>query len=433
MNISEPCSAKCVLLDLPSDKNRGDAAMHLSLIRLLKQRFKKSNITILSWYGANQKNSFSDEYLESLNEDVNIIPGLRYTYYDFPSFGKNRLKKIKIFLSLVLAFTRLFFLSMNLNIYRLLLKNDEKEALQKIIDADYIVWNGRNFRGSSKLSEIYTAIILTYHSLICILLKKSIYCLGVSVWNYESDIAKRLVAFCFRKCEVVTVRESVSLEIMAKDSCYSEVNYRYSPDLSLLYISDYSNSAVQHETKCVGLTIVDWNKGDANIVKNYAQKLGCILGWLFNKGYKVIVTPQVTTAGQNNKNAINQMLASLDDNFIDKIELIEGEVSVENLCRWYSECDFMIATRMHSAIFAAAVGTPSVCIAYDHGSKWGIVEDFGAKVFNYEDFEPEEVMENISILISDNRCSDYRGIEKFNHRLGQIQDHFIELDMKISR
>ena len=433
MNISELSSAKCVLLDLPSDKNRGDAAMHVSLIRLLKQRFQKNNITILSWYGANQTNSFSDEYRESLNEGVGIIPGLRDTYYDFPSFGKNRLKKIKIFLSLALAFIRLFFLSINLNMYRLLLKNDERETLRKIIDADYIVWNGRNFRGGSKLSEIYTAIILTYHSLVCILLKKNIYCLGVSVWNYDSHIAKRLVAFCFRKCEVVTVRESVSLEIMAKDCCYSGVNYRYSPDLSLLYISDYSNSLVRHETKCVGLTIVDWNKGGTNIVKHYVQKLGYILEWLFNNEYKVIVTPQVTTAGQDNKNAVNQLLASMDDSFIGNIELIEGEASVENLCRWYSGCDFMIATRMHSAIFAAAVGTPSVCIAYDHGSKWGIVEDFGARVFNYEDFEPKDVMENIETLISESACSDYRGSEKFNYRLGQIQDHFIELDKKLSR
>jgi len=42
-------------------------------------------------------------------------------------------------------------------------------------------------------------------------------------------------------------------------------------------------------------------------------------------------------------------------------------------------------------------------------------------------------MENIETLISESACSDYRGSEKFNYRLGQIQDHFIELDKKLSR
>ena len=43
----------------------------------------------------------------------------------------------------------------------------------------------------------------------------------------------------------------------------------------------------------------------------------------------------------------------------------------------YSRLDFLIATRLHSAIFALAVETPIVAIAYDEGGKWGILDRLG--------------------------------------------------------
>lgn len=423
----------CVVIDFPSDKNRGDAAMHVALLRMLLTRFQKSNLSILSWYGSNQQKCFCDEYVETLKEDIPVLPGLRNTYYDFPSFGRNRFKRLKVLYSLLSSFFKLGILYLSKDMFRFLLNSTELNSFRRIDEADFIVWNGRNFRGSNRWSEIYTALILTYHALICHALNKAVFCFGISLWKYESPLAKHLVTYCLRKCKTVTVREAISLEIMSSDIYLSSVNFRYSPDLSLPFVASAreNNKKDTQNRKRVALTVVEWDKAGNDVVLSYVKSISRAINALLSEGYEVIITPQVTAAGQSNSNVMKMLTQSISTNYASQVTIIKKELDVKELCNIYADCEFIIATRMHSAIFSASVGTPAVCIAYDYGSKWGIVEDFGMRVLNYANFSAEELI--LEIRKIQDQCDEKSkfALEKFNARLSQIDDHFYELDEQL--
>lgn len=433
MDNSAKRAKKCVVIDFPSDKNRGDAAMHVGLLRMLFTRVQKSNLSLISWYGYNQQKCFSGEYVETLKEGMEVLPGLRKTYYDFPSFGNNRFKRIKVLFSLLGSFLKIGILYLSKDMFRFVLNPTELNSFRRINEADFIVWNGRNFRGSNRRSEIYTAIILTYHTLICHALKKTVFCYGISIWEYKSSLAKHLVTYCLRKCTVVTVREAISLEIMSRDVNFCGVNYRFSPDLSLPFVASARNNIknVARNRKRIALTVVEWDKEGNEVVQRYVKSISQTVNELLSDGYEVVITPQVTAAGQSNSNAIEMLMQFVLTNYTSQVKIIKRELEVKELCSIYAGCELIIATRMHSAIFSASVGTPAVCIAYDYGSKWGIVEDFGMRVLNYATFNADDLMLEIRKIQDQYHDKSKLALEKFNFRLSQIDDHFYELDKNL--
>ena len=78
---------------------------------------------------------------------------------------------------------------------------------------------------------------------------------------------------------------------------------------------------------------------------------------------------------------LEDIKAGLHTPEVEKITIIQGEPKVRDLLGIYAQLDFLVATRMHSAIFASVVQTPLIAISYDDGGKWSILEELG-----YSDF-----------------------------------------------
>src|SRR3954453_22035393 len=56
---------RVLLLDFWSDRNRGDAAMQIALIRLLRRELSRAELTIMAAFGTNQWPEFANELDES--------------------------------------------------------------------------------------------------------------------------------------------------------------------------------------------------------------------------------------------------------------------------------------------------------------------------------------------------------------------------------
>jgi polysaccharide pyruvyl transferase WcaK-like protein len=80
------------------------------------------------------------------------------------------------------------------------------------------------------------------------------------------------------------------------------------------------------------------------------------------------------------------------------ITVIKDNLNENELLREYAALDMLVGTRMHSAIFAAAVNTPFVAIANDSGAKWNIIEDLGYTdyLINYRDITPQILIDKIN-------------------------------------
>jgi polysaccharide pyruvyl transferase WcaK-like protein len=97
--------------------------------------------------------------------------------------------------------------------------------------------------------------------------------------------------------------------------------------------------------------------------------------FLRRDGTEVMLIPQVTTRWQSTAMLEQDLLRGLDPARVDRVD---GQPTVDELAALYGSVDFLVATRMHSAIFALCQGTPVVAIPYVAGGKWGILDMMGA-------------------------------------------------------
>jgi len=70
-----------VIVDYLSEKNRGDAAIHLGLINILRNCYPDATISAISTIGANQFPKMEKEYDQSNLLGIKVIGGLVPTYY----------------------------------------------------------------------------------------------------------------------------------------------------------------------------------------------------------------------------------------------------------------------------------------------------------------------------------------------------------------
>ncbi|MBM3138612.1 MAG: polysaccharide pyruvyl transferase family protein, partial [Chloroflexi bacterium] len=207
--------SQVLLLDYCSEKNRGDAAMQVGLIRLVQKYFHHSDISAVTVFGANQTQGFYKEYDHTLKMSVTLLGGLKPTFFPL---GDNE-TRLEFFIELMnlvfLAFSSIVLLLLALKlptpIIAHFLPAEFRKTLYAIRDADVVIWNGRNFRSRENwLLEAYRTFNVIYHPLLCKLLSKPMVCVGASLWNLNSPLSKRLLRSVFEYCTFISFREPYS-------------------------------------------------------------------------------------------------------------------------------------------------------------------------------------------------------------------------------
>jgi len=271
-------------------------------------------------------------------------------------------------------------------------------TLSVLSNADLIIWNGRNFRGNSFFKEPYNIWTLVYNPLVCIALKKPIACVKASMWPLRNPISRQLLRFVFRRCFFISVREKNS-ELLIKQLLGGKgPPITLLPDPSFFVLKDLTRpylsiERVHNDTLQVGLTVFDHPRLKVKVRAQYIKAMQHIVSYVISelKG-RVVVIPQATYFMEDTSRITEEILAAVDRS---KVNVIHKEPSIEDLVRVYAELDFLIATRMHSAIFALAVGTPVLAIAYDPGSKWDILGMLGAQdiVINIDQVNEDVILQ----------------------------------------
>lgn len=382
-------SKKILLLDYCSEKNRGDAAMQVGLIHLVEKYFPKSKITVLTVFGANQIADIKDEYDHTVQEKVTLVGGLKPTYYPLKKEESRSelhielLNATSFFFSLYVLL--LVFLRVPKSIVLSLIPRQYRKSLSAIYEADIVIWNGRNFRSrNNKILELYRMYNLVFHPLISIFLSKKMACLGASVWKLNSSFTQSLLRFAFSNCFFISIREERSFKeaknLMGKK--YHDI-ITLLPDLSFAAFEKMDtlkrSSISKTDPQQVGFTLVDWKSDGKGIRDNYKSVMQECITTFLNRGAKVFLIPQVTKKWENFDEIYDDILSAIDPKLKKNITLYKNELMMNELIEAYSRLDLLVATRMHSAIFSASIGTPVVAVSYDSGGKWAILEKLGLK------------------------------------------------------
>ncbi len=363
--------------------------MQIGLIRLVKKYFENAQVAVVTVFGANQVQDIRDEFDHTLTTDVALLGGLKPTFYPLQKGTTRSELAIELlnataflFSVLVIFFARILPTSW----VAFLLPMNFKKTFLTLHEADLIIWNGRNFRSrKNPLLELYRMYNLLFHPLVCIALSKKMVCIGGSVWNLNSAITRWLLRFVFARCTFVSMREERSFQVAQKlmGNNTSTVMQQL-PDLSFAAMKTVTRqptgkvnvSDTNYPVK-VGITLVDWRSDGSAIRENYKKVMSECIQRLIENGSEVFLIPQVTKKWENFEEIYEEVLNTLDPQQRGKITIIEGEPMIEELQDIYLGLDLLVATRMHSAIFSATVGTPVIAIAYDSGGKWGILEKIG--------------------------------------------------------
>lgn len=399
---------KIILLDFCSEKNRGDAAMQVGLLKLVFKYFRDPIISIVSVFGANQASKFIYEYDHSLKWPVSIYGGLKPTFFPIGSseVGSKLISELKqgifFFFSLVL----LFFLAIKapFSLIRKIVPDEYYNTIERIRDAGFVIWNGRNFRSrSNQLIELYRIMHVVYHPLVCISLSKPIACIGASVWHLNNPISRLILKYTFNKCFFISLREESSYNETIKLLGEQRKNkVSLLPDLSFAVYdvgaevkkkrAPISNNPIP---KTIGLTIVDWVDDGEVVRNNYKNAMAGVIDFYLKHNSKIVIIPQVTKRWEDSNSLISEIL-NLQKNK-DNISIINDDLMIKDLLSIYSKIDFLIATRMHSAIFASFVGTPLIAISYDRGGKWSIIKELGYEdfLFNYSDVNSLKLINSV--------------------------------------
>ena len=260
---------------------------------------------------------------------------------------------------------------------------EDKKTLNVMKECDACFVKGGGFiHSSGKITDTYTVYYQLFHILLAKSLKKPVYIMPNSFGPFPGLGVERMVRHTFNKCELVTVRESISKtmldEIGVKSYLYPDLGFslkeknRENYEINKIH-SDFPNH------KLVGFTARPYRfPKSSDPEKKYAEYIDSIIEiskWLFEEGYLPVFIEQTLseTTHENDGTAIEEIVSKL----VDKQYAIVSDDSYDckDLKSIYKEMDYVIGTRFHSVIFSIAERTPAIAIEYGGNKGEGILRD----------------------------------------------------------
>ena len=194
-----------VLLDLWTDANRGDCALQLGLIGMVRERWPQARVFGVFRFGTNEMSTALAEAGITAAALDGHCGGLRRTYYSAANL--NRHGPLAAKLVSLFSFIEAFFW---LCLYKLRLPGvprAKKQVMDELAHADVVIWKGKNFRDYGGLGGINRQMTLLSAGMLGTSLNRNVHCVNASVWEMRYRVERWLVQRTIAKCRSLTVRE----------------------------------------------------------------------------------------------------------------------------------------------------------------------------------------------------------------------------------
>ena len=132
---------KCSLTHIYTDKNKGDAAIIVSTIKLIKSVYKDAEINLFSTFGENDR-QFKREHEFVKQYANNIYPGL--FYQPIPSINGIELSRVFSLLWIFFKFT-LLLITKNITLLSLFFSKKEIEGIKTFMSSEIIISKGGSY------------------------------------------------------------------------------------------------------------------------------------------------------------------------------------------------------------------------------------------------------------------------------------------------
>lgn len=199
------------------------------------------------------------------------------------------------------------------------------------------------------------------------------------------------------------------------------------PDLAFSLPSSELPSAAGIRAMARGRTIVaispiayakpgSWPFPDSPRYDCYLQRMTRVVAQLLERGYFLVLA----WSGLPDDTVISELLGRLDDEAKKKLD---GQMYIPAIATWKDlvaslrDVDFLIASRLHSAILGFVTQTPVVAISFDPKVDW-VMEDLGQTdhLLQIRDFTAEDVVEALD-RVERRRNAVMEQIRSYRHRI----------------
>jgi polysaccharide pyruvyl transferase WcaK-like protein len=366
-----------------SDDNRGGAAITGSTIGLLNDAFPRWRVALESV----QAGSFRSLYRHTLRRhpQTSVLPPL-VTPGRGPWPGVRAVARSL----LILLFPRI----------------SRGPAMKALRQASLVVSKGGFVfvdRGGAR--GLMALWLTTFPLILAARLGIPFVLLGCTVGPFHERLSRIVASICLRRARLIVVRDSRSaVEVRSIARLRGQVVespdivFRLSPPSTLEQEEAAQRFNLGGETFGV-VTIRSRESASATIA--LARRLALTATDLLNWGVVQRLAVVVQTDGDmtSDRAASQQLIRLLQD---PRASLIAADLSPRELMALYGKATFIIACRLHSAIFAMIAGTPAVAVSLDREKTEGVFEGLGlAEYVIQPDFEPARASELVASLARD--------------------------------
>lgn len=384
---------KFLIYGIWPDFNKGDSAISLGNVEIIKNLNNKANIKFVSTYSDKEQINLNNLYFKDTYPEIDIIPGI----------NSNLQKKTKTFRIAKISW-QMFLLLLPRFFYRLYPKN-LKNLVQEILNTDMVIHTGGHFYFTFNKTKLNRFIKL-YNSCYVILwahkLNKPYIIMSQSIGPFNGkNIAGALSRFVLQNAEYILTREKISIKnvnqlVKSKKEVNQILDLAFYLNISEFHKSQAINILKKYDLlnkKIIALTVrksasIGTNLSEST-VNEYLENMKKIIDIhkKNNSNYYYVFFPQTYNnkmASENDVALSRRIKNSLFDK--ERVVVIDEIVQTQAIYHMYSYSHLLIATRLHSCIFALSHGVPCISL-YSHlmGPKTlGVSELFDIQRYSHE-------------------------------------------------
>lgn len=372
---------KYIILPSNSDLNRGDQALVWETMALSKDSGNAGDYYMLK---SGEESTVQSEAIGLMP----ISPILKHPSRKFKSKENNEYNVsllIKWGSVAILDFIFSFLLLSKFTRVLLspLLPSKVKETMRIINECDSCFVKGGGFiHTTGKLTDLYIVYFQLFHVMLAQSLGKPVYVMPNSFGPFKGIGVSWLVRRVLKRCELVSVRETISLamlqDIGVEGDLFPDLGFSLSKGNSK--IKDVDNIRDRYPNRIiVAITARPYRfPGSANPKTMYSEYMNSIVTfskWLYNNNYLPVFIEHTLseTTHENDGTAIAEIIANLTEG---EYELIQNDdYTCRDLKEIYSQFDYVVGTRFHSVIFSMSERIPSIALEYGGNKGAGIMND----------------------------------------------------------
>lgn len=343
--------------------NRGDAAIFASLVKVVKDSFKRRNrevnIHTLARYATNMDWS-------PVLKDVTFYEPLFASYYS--SRWLRRLFSVYIIGAYLLWMLGARPLAL------FLIPQRKRQALRAIENAGYVLSCGGAFLDDSTFSFIMNLLEIN----LALALHKPVVLVSQSIGPFRRKWARRFASSILRNVSYVLPRETWSERYVVEQLGIPQERVHLVPDLAFdapriekaIALELLKDADVDTDKVLVGMTVLKWSYPGSSdsfaMHKRYVAEMARLCDYIVDRyGLDIVLIPQFVRGREGGE----------DD--MDVASAVRGQASCQThthlLSRDYTPdavkgiigcMTVFVGTRMHSNIFALSQHVPSMAISY---------------------------------------------------------------------